>query len=170
MTKTDTASLLAMFQIYWPNFQIIDACEGIPGTVDAWHDLVALEQPSDCASALKSLARQPDRKFAPTIGEFLGAVRECRISRIQHDQAQSRLALPAPAVASPERLAEFWKELGGILSKVPSVSVYSRKSSERTPDETHDWQKTFTDMDCAKGLALGVDNRPLKKQPDGKWR
>lgn len=68
--------MLHTFQAYWPTFEQHPRSGNAPGTADIWSDALRDYRIEDARRALLHFRGERERKFAPTISEFEGALRE----------------------------------------------------------------------------------------------
>ena len=119
--KTETmnldavAKMLAIFATYWTNFVPVD------GMAKSWAEAMASHETRLAWEALKQFRSEEDRKFAPTISEFIG--RMDTLATIQNKKlSDNALLLEAPK----------------IRSETEPIEVYTYKTTRTTPKKNKD--------------------------------
>lgn len=156
MTRQDTAALLTLFSLYWPSFPIVAAVDGMPGTVDAWHEILERHTGDDCKSVLLGFRRERGRTFAPTASEFEGELEVIRLQRARDANMLQQHRLSSAGYggkASAEKTFEFIKQLHQAVAHIAERKQIARPHTGPMLDETYDWDRCFARLEEAKRLA-----------------
>lgn len=155
MTRKDTLQLLTVIKQFWASFQIAEASENplggeLPGTLDTWHMALVEFDVEDAIGAIEELTRNESLSGAPQIHDIKPRMIRLRRNRMTEAQ-RARAALEESGVqyASPEKVQEFWSSLKDVVERIgerqPKREV--QKFITPPPNEDHDWEKTFGELD-----------------------
>lgn len=118
MTRTDIATVLAIFAGAWP-WATTDR-DQFRHTTQVWCDLLADEPATAALDAARSLALEPGRRGLPSPGDFVERRRELARPIVEQQRAeQARAALPEAGVMPPaEARAEMRRKLDELLPRI----------------------------------------------------
>ena len=120
----------------------------------------------DALNALNILILSPDKLIMPSAQDVMGVIRSIENERAGYERRieedrRRRLESEEPEFASPERVAEFLKELSGTLSEIVAKRDINRRAENYfIPDESYDWNGCFSKLDEAQSVKLTDDTIP----------